>query len=323
MQIVRQTLILMKNNIGQRQAWAIILLAVFICALAGFALREHFKVIKISGKPVVVATIFPLYDFARAVGGPAIDLSLLVPPGADPHDFEPTPGDIAKIADAKIFINAGNAMDPWSKGAVAAINNPRQIVIDASAGINTTTTDADGKPTNVNPHVWLDLSNAQIMVGNIASALEAADPANKDLYAHNAADYQKQLASLDEQYRSKLADCKTKIMVEGGHDAFDFMTSRYGITYLPTQSADPDAEPLPQRLAQLADIIKKNKIRNVFFEELESPKSAQTLASQTQTQLLPINPGETVSSDDFANNITIVQIMERNLANLRTGLQCQ
>jgi len=122
MQIVRQTLILMKNNIGQRQAWAIILLAVFICALAGFALREHFKVIKISGKPVVVATIFPLYDFARAVGGPAIDLSLLVPPGADPHDFEPTPGDIAKIADAKIFINAGNAMDPWSKGAVAAIN---------------------------------------------------------------------------------------------------------------------------------------------------------------------------------------------------------
>jgi zinc transport system substrate-binding protein len=271
----------------------------------------------------VVATIFPLYDFARTIGGSAIDLSLLVPPGTDPHDFQPAPDDISKIADARIFITAGNAMDPWSKSATAAVNNPTQTAVDASAGINTATIDADGKTTNSNPHVWLDFSNAQIMVGNIATALESSDPANKEIYRQNAANYQKQLDDLDARYQSELANCATKILVEGGHDAFDFMTRRYNLTYLPTQGADPDAEPLPQKMAQLADVIKNNKLKDVFFEELESKKSAQTLADETGTQLLALNPGETVSTNDFADNITMIQIMERNLANLKTGLQCQ
>ena len=318
-----KTLISIKNNTGTRLAWTIALLGVFVLALAGLALWQHSMVKKTSGKPVVAATIFPLYDFARAVGGSAIDLSLLVPPGADPHDFEPTPGDIAKIADADVFVSAGNAMDPWSKSAVAAIKNPKQIVVDASLGIDTATIAADGKPTNSNPHVWLNLSNAQIMVGNIAAALESADPANKSLYAHNASEYQKQLADLDFQFKSGLANCRTKIIVEGGHDAFDFLTQRYGLTYLPSQGADPDSEPLPQRMAYLVDVIKKNGLKGVFFEEMESQKSAETLADETDAELLPLNPGETVSGEDFSGNVTIIQIMERNLANLRAGLQCR
>jgi zinc transport system substrate-binding protein len=257
------------------------------------------------------------------VGGNKIQLALLVPPGGDPHDFEPTPGDIEQVATARVFIDAGNALDPWSKSVAAAINNPGQIIADATAGINTSTVNADGKTTNSNPHVWLDFSNAQTMVGNIAQALCKADPSNKTAYEQNAAAYQKQLADLDQQYKTGLADCKTKKLVEGGHDAFDFMTNCYGLTYLPTQGPDPDAEPLPQRLAQLADIIKNDKLNGIFYEELESKKSAQTLADETGAKLLPINPGETVSTQDFSDNVTLIQIMEKNLANLKTGLQCQ
>lgn len=323
MQIMFQALIPKRKTINKRLAWAAATAGVFILTILSFALWQHSEVKQTFGKLPVVATIFPIYDFARAIGGDKIELTLLVPPGTDPHEFEPSPAKIAKIAQAKVFASAGNSLDPWSKSVAAAIDNPDQIVVDATSGINTGAKGAAGSTTDSNPHVWLDFANAQIMIGNIALALAKADPQNQEQYRQNAAAYQKQLADLDQKYKLELSTCKTKTLVEGGHDAFGFMARRYGLTYLPSLGADPDAEALPQKLAQLAAIIKNNKLDAVFFEELESEKNARVLAGASGARLLAINPGETISASDFANKTTVIQIMEKNLANLKDGLRCQ
>lgn len=270
------------------------------------------KQAKPTDKLTAAASIFPLYDFARAVGGSDINLLLIAPPGADPHNFELSPGDIVNIANAQVFIYLGNGIDLWAEKIAKMPRNSQQIIVNAGKGINAP-----------DLHSWLDFSNAQIMIDNIAQGFAAADPKHKDFYWQNAADYKKRLADLDAEYRRTLTNCNVKIIVESGHDVFNCWAAKYNLTYLPTQNANPDAESTPVRLSQLADVIKNNNLRYIFYEEPEGKKNAQMLSELSKTQLLPLNSAETITPNDFQKGVDFIGIMEKNLNNLKIGLQCQ
>jgi zinc transport system substrate-binding protein len=277
----------------------------------------------------VVATLFPLYDFARNIGGEKASVTLLLPPGVEPHSFEPRPKDILRINHADIFVYTGNFMEPWAASIVKGTDRRKLTVVDSSKDIalrHETSEDRGhnhAKGDSVDPHIWLDFGNAEKMVDNIVHGFIERDPANSELYRRNAAAYKAKLKNLDEQFRQGLANCKSRLFVHGGHYAFNYLAQRYGLTYVSAYGFSPDAEPSPRRLAEIVQKIRKSDIRYIFFEELIQPRIAQTISGETGAKLLPLNGGHNVTRIELKEGVTFISLLEQDLQNLRTGLQCR
>jgi zinc transport system substrate-binding protein len=279
-----------------------------------------------SNKITIVTTLFPLYDMAKNIGADKADVSMLVPPGMEPHTFEPKPGDIMKINEADVFIYTGRFMEPWAEDIIKGVINKKLIVVDASKGttmIPAVSPDKEEPAGALDPHIWLDFDNAKIMAKNIAEALEAKDPADKAFFRQKAADYNKQLTELDASFRTALSTCKNREIVYGGHYAFGYLAKRYGLKYLAAQGVSPDAEPTARDLARLVEQIKKDHITYVFYEELTSPKIAETIAGETHAKLLLLNAAHNLSKDQFERGVSFFEILHADLENLKIGLECR
>jgi len=262
----------------------------------------------------------------RSIGADQAEVTLLLPPGAEAHSFEPKPSDIVKVGEADVFVYTGKFMEPWAAGVVEAAGSGRLIVVDASRGtkmIPGVFHDVDEPPGSLDPHIWLDFDNAKQMVRNIVDALETKDSANRALYERRAGDYSRELTTLDSAYRTTLASCTTREIVYGGHYAFGYMAARYGLKYFAAQGVSPDAEPTAQDLARLVEQIKKDKVKYVFYEELTSPKIAQTIAGETDAKLLLLNAAHNVTKDQLEQGLTFFDILRADLANLKIGLECR
>lgn len=279
-----------------------------------------------AGKIKIVTTLFPLYDMARSIGADKAAVSLLVPPGMEPHVFEPKPSDILKINQADCFVYTGRFMEPWAEDIIKGVVNKNLIVVDASKGtrmIPAVFHDRDEPRGALDPHIWLDFDNAKIMVKNIAEALAATDPADKAFFRQKAADYNKQLTELDASFRTVLSTCKRREIVYGGHYAFGYLARRYNLKYLAAQGVSPDAEPTAKDLARLVEQIKKDKIHYVFYEELTSPKIAETIAGETYAKLLLLNAAHNLTRDQFERGVSFFDILHADLENLKIGLECR
>lgn len=276
----------------------------------------------------VVATLFPLYDFARAVAGDKAEVRMLLPPGMEPHGFEPKPEDMVRLSKADVVAYTNEFMEPW---AVKILNTLSQkpVVVDASKGIKFLAEDAEGvrgeHPGHggVDPHIWLDLDNARIMVQNVADGLIEKDPANREYYLANARAYQNELAKLDQEYQAGLAHCSKKMILEGGHFAFGYLAKRYGIVYRSSEALNPDAEPTPARIAQLVREMRSNGLKYVYCEELLSPATAEMIARETGAQVLQLNAAHNVSREDFSKGVSFIALMQKNLESLRKGMECR
>ena len=274
----------------------------------------------------VITTIFPLYDMARNIGADKAEVSLLLTPGVEAHSFEPKPSDIVKINEADVFVYTGKFMEPWAEDVIRGAVNKNLIVVDASLGIKVIPVvfhDADEPAGLPDPHIWLDFDNAKIMVKNIAQAFQLKDSADRDFYEKKANDYSNKLTGLDTLYKTTLATCKDKEIVYGGHYAFGYLASRYCLKYLAAQGVSPDAEPTANDLVKLVEQVKKDKIKYIFYEELTSPKIAETIAGETSTKLLLLNAAHNVSRDQLDQGFSFFDILKRDLANLEVGLECR
>lgn len=274
----------------------------------------------------VITTLFPLYDMARHIGGAQADVSLLLPPGVEAHSFDPKPGDIMKISRADIFVFTNKAMEPWADDLLRGIHDPDLLVVEAGKGVAMALA-GGGEPGRTagspDPHIWLDFDNAKIMADNIEKAMEAKDPEGREFFRKNADAYRKALDGLDAAYRSGLSECRSREIVYGGHYAFGYLARRYGLKYLAAQGISPDAEPTAADLARLVEQIRKNHIGSVFYEELSSPRIAETVAEETGAKLLLLNAGHNVTRDQLDRGITLIRIMKENLAALKEGLGCR
>jgi zinc transport system substrate-binding protein len=273
----------------------------------------------------VITSLFPLYDFARNIGGNKVDVMLLLPPGVEAHTFEPRPADIVRIDSADIFVYTGEFMEPWVKDILASVTNKNLIVVNSSEGVSLIEgADEHEGGYGVDPHIWLDFANAQKMVDNICKAMITRDPNNKGLYITNADDYKLKLEKLDKEYRSALSDCKHRTIINTGHFAFGYLAKRYNLTLVSAYKGfTPDSEPTPRDMAGLIDTIKKSGIKYLYYEEMLSPKVAQVLEKETGAELLSLNGAHNVSKEAMNRGDTFISIMERNLENLKKGLQCQ
>jgi len=279
-----------------------------------------------SNKIIVITTIFPLYDMARSIGSDKAEVTLLLPPGVEAHAFEPKPSDLVKISEADIFVYTGKFMEPWANDVLKSAANRKLIVVDASNGvkmISPVVHDADEPVGSPDPHIWLDFADAKIMTMNIKAAFTARDKEHAVFYEQTTAAYAEKLNELDTRYKATLASCKSKELVYGGHYAFGYLATRYGLKYLAAQGLSPDAEPTARDLAALVDQIRKDNIKYVFYEELTSPKIAETIAHETQSKMLLLNAAHNLARDQFEQGVTFYEIMSKNLENLKTGLECR
>lgn len=278
----------------------------------------------------IITTIFPLYDFAKNIGGQNVEVSLLLPPGVESHGFEPKPADIVEINRADIFIYTGRYMELWAEDILRGVDNKNLIVIDTSKGITLIRErDEHGHHHHkheeaFDPHIWLDFDNAQTMVDNILEGIVKADMTNKDTYIKNAAGYKTKLSELDKKFSVGLSNCKTNVFIHGGHFAFGYLATRYNLQYLSAYKGfQPDEEPTPKRLMELIKKMKKHNLRYVFYEELVSPRVSETIAKETGATLLKLHGAHNLTKDEWDRGITFISLMEQNLNNLKIGLQCE
>ncbi|MEK6645845.1 MAG: zinc ABC transporter substrate-binding protein [Candidatus Firestonebacteria bacterium] len=277
-----------------------------------------------SQKIRIVTTIFPLYDFAKNIGQDKVEVLLLLPPGVEPHSFEPKPSDIAKISEADIFIYTGKFMEPWAQDIIKGVSGKNVKIIDSSVGIKMIPVvfhNDDELKGSMDPHIWLDFDNAKTMVQTIVQAISEKDKNNANYYQQKADEYKNKLFALDVEYKTSLSKCKSTEIVYGGHYAFGYLSKRYNLKYLSAQGVSPDAQPTAQNLVQLVEQIKKDNIKYVFYEELTSSKIAETLANETKAKLLLLSAAHNLTKKDFENNVSFLSIMEKNLINLKIGLQ--
>ncbi len=275
----------------------------------------------------IVATLFPVFDFVKAVGQEKVNVSLLLPAGVEPHAFEPKPTDVIRVNKADIFIYTGEYMEPWVKDILKGVFNNNLAVVDMSRGIELLDEeDNDGHHDHgtKDPHIWLDLGNAQVMVNAIANILIEKDPRNKDFYSSNAKEYNEKLSGLDLRFRDAFSRCKYKTIIYGGHFAFGYFAKRYQLKHVsPYPGFSPNAEPTPRAIAELIDKLKRSRIEYVYYEELLDPKVARTIAKETGAKLEMLHGAHNLSKDELTRGLTFLDIMEDNLRKLKTGLVCE
>jgi zinc transport system substrate-binding protein len=269
-----------------------------------------------TGRPRIVCSLFPLYEFARSVGGDKAEVSLLLPPGVEPHAWEPKASDMVAISKADLFLCVSRDLEPWANDVVRGANRQGLLLMVAAEGIES----FDEKSRD--PHVWLDLRYDQVIVERIARALSSIDPHNGDHYQQNARAYSQRLMALDERYEKTLATCRHRRLVLGGHSAFSYLARRYRLQEIPLYGVSADSEPTPRRLAEVIEIAKDSGAKYIFFETLVSPKLARVVADEVGAQTLVLNPGANMTKDQFAGGVTFLGILEENLENLKKGLEC-
>lgn len=275
----------------------------------------------------IVATVYPVYEFVKQVGGDKVDVVMLIPPGAEPHDWEPTAKDITRIKDAKIFAYHGAGFEPVEKlltkdvlGAALAVEVSKGVAKLADHHDKNEPKKDDKHEHEGDSHMWLDPLAAQQEVNTILAALITVDEKNAAYYKENAEKFNKQLSELDQDYKKSLANIARKDMITS-HEAFGYLAARYGLNQVGIMGLSPDAEPTPDKMAEITKFCREHNVKYIFFETLASPKLAQTIAKETGAELLVLNPVENLTEEEMKQGKNYVMIMRENLANLVKALK--
>jgi zinc transport system substrate-binding protein len=273
----------------------------------------------LDGKPLVVASFYPMYEFAREVAGARAQVVSLVPPGAHGHDWEPSPQDVAQVQRARVFVYNGAGFEAWAEKLIKEAATPTTVVVAASAGLTRAQAEGEG---GVDPHVWLDPVLAKGEVEAIRAGLERSDPAGKADYADNARALGASLGTLHDRFEAGLRDCARREVVVS-HAAFGYLTRRYRLAQVAVMGLAPQAEPSPAALAGIVRAARQRKVTAIFVEPLVSPRLAETLAREVGAQLLTLDPIEGITKSQAAEGKGYLDLMGQNLESLRTGLGCR
>jgi zinc transport system substrate-binding protein len=279
-------------------------------------------------KVSAAASILPLGDFVSRIGGERVQVTVLIPPGASPHVFEPSPAAVAGAAKARVLVYVGAGLDPWVSRLVAQRDPNDPGVVEATAGIPLI---ADVEPhahghhpgkgtahrhDQGNPHIWLDPVLAQDICRRIAAALMAVDPEHRESYQGNLSRYLAELEALHREIEAAVATFRLKEFVSF-HPAFTYFARRYGLTEAGVIEAAPGREPTPGQLRRLVATIRRSGVKAVFAEPQLNPRAAEALAREAGVKVLLLDPlgGRPPYGSDY------LRLMRYNLAVMQQAMQ--
>src|SRR5262245_34865493 len=235
----------------------------------------------------VVATTTQLQDFVRNVGGSRVKVAGLIKPNVDPHEYEPTPGDVTAVAKAKVVVKNGVGLDDWLDRVLKAGGGRARLIV-ASRGVRLAR-GADGEADG-DPHIWLDPRSAAVMVSDIAAGLAAADPGGAALYRAGATRYRARIRAMDRSLAAEIGTVpagRRELVTD--HDAFGYFARRYGIRVVGAviPSLSTRAEPSARQLAELVDTIRRERVRVIFAESSVDPRLERAIADEAGARVGP------------------------------------
>lgn len=272
------------------------------------------------GKLAAAASFYPLYFISNEIGGDMVHVRNITPEGEEPHEYEPTSGDIVAIMNSALLVLNGE-IEPWASDVIKNLNPQKTFTITAGEGLITETMVHEGE-VEADPHIWLDPMLAAKMADNILKGFLKADSANEAYYASNTNKLKARFYALDTKFKRGLESCRTRNIVTS-HAAFGYMAKAYGLRQVAIAGLSTESEPSAKELAEVARFAKENNIKYIFFESLVSPKLAETIASEVGAKTLVLNPLEGLTQDEIKNGDDYINVMEANLANLRIALECK
>lgn len=275
----------------------------------------------LNGRLKVATSFYPLYFFTSEIAGDRAEVYNVTPAGAEPHDYDPTTGDLAAIESSKLLILNGGKLEAWGDRIQNILKGTSTKVAVVGEALATGEVKEDSV-TGRDPHVWLDPPLARQEAAAIAAALSQVDPGNAGYYEANAAALESKLDNLDKKFRDTLATCAQKEIITS-HAAFGYLAKDYGLQQLPIAGLSPDAEPSPATMAAITDFARAHHVKYIFFESLVSPRLADTIASEIGAQTLVLNPLEGLSDAETKTGKNYLSVMQDNLDNLKQALTCQ
>lgn len=261
-----------------------------------------------SKKLQVVVSVYVLEEFADRIGGDLIQVTNLVPPGIEPHDFELSAQDRIKLQNADVLLSIGVGFENWLSEVAPKLTNT--LVIKTGEGIATQPKD---------PHIWLDPNLAKVMAMKIRDALVQVDPQNRTTYFANAQTLVTELSVLDVLYRTTLAN-RVRDLFISSHNAFSYLAKAYGLHQEAIAGANPEEDVSAMRVKEIINLINTQNIPVVFTEEFLDPKIAEAIAKETRAAILTLVPVENLSASERKNGETYFSLMKKNLYALYTAL---
>lgn len=269
-----------------------------------------------SDKAVVYTSFNAMYQITKEIAGDKADVECLMPSGAEPHDWEPSAGDIVKLQKADIFVYSSDDMETWVSDVLNSAKSGLDVV-EASKDIAEIDVDVhendDGHSHGGHdPHVWLDPKNAVIQAQSITDELCKTDSENADYYKQNLAVFKEKTENLDNEYKQVLQNAKTKYIIVS-HEAYGYLCNAYGLEQIGIEGVMADNEPSPAKMAEIVNFAKEHNIKYVFAENSGDTKLADTAANEIGGEVLVLSPFESGSEDYFT-------VMENNLQALKKAL---
>lgn len=300
------------------------IISIFLLFVVTFAFCSCGEVERSTGKISVVTTIFPYYDFARSVSKDTCDVDMLLKPGSDVHSFEPTPSDILKIRNADLFIYNGGESDEWVDSILESLGDTDKPVVMKMTDYVKPLTEMDADhhaEDEEDEHIWTSLDNAKTLVSKISDEVSKLDQKHKTVYNKNSLYYIEKISKVQSEIENTVNSSESKKIVVGDRFPLLYFATEFSLDWeCAFPGCSTETEPSLDRLSKLTDTIEKDKIKTILKLEMSENKVADTLADETNTKVRTFYSAESVSKEDFANNITYVDLMERNNNALKEAL---
>lgn len=275
------------------------------------------------GKLKIVTTIFPYYDFVRAVAKDRAEVKLLLSPGSEPHSYEPSPSDIVAIENCDIFLYNGGESDEWVDGVLDSIENKSIKVLKMMDCVNVLNekTPEHNESDEIDEHIWTSLRNAQSLVRKITTEICKIDANNKTFYEQNSDDYISTLSALDKEFSKTVSTAKRKVLVFGDRFPFLYFVNDYNLDYeCAFPGCSSETEPSIATVSRLIDYVRAENIPVVFYLEFSNGKIAQIISEDSNAVTLQFSSCHNVTKDEFADGVTYISLMEQNLSALKEAL---
>jgi zinc transport system substrate-binding protein len=287
---------------------------------------------RVDGKINVVTTIFPPYDFVREIAGDRVNLTMLLPPGAESHSFEPTPQDIIRIQNCDIFIYVGGESDAWVERILDSIDMEgieiitfmdcvdvvEELIVE---GMEEEEEEEEAEGPEYDEHVWTSPRNAQLIVQKIAGVLIERDAPNAAVYERNTAAYLAKLAELDAAFQNVVNGARRKTIVFGDRFPFRYFADAYGLSYFAAfPGCSTETECSAATIAFLVDKVRAERIPVVFHIELSNERIADAICEETGAKKMLLHAVHNISKRDFDRGESYYRLMSQNVQNLREAL---
>lgn len=310
-----------------KNAFVWVSLAALISALGVFIANYKYSPRSAS----IITSNFVAYDFARAITGDASNIGMLLKPGAEAHDYEPSPQDIKNIIEADFFIYTGGESDEWVEDMLRDNNIDQAKTIKMMDFVELKTEEVvEGMETEeegieeegeYDEHIWTSPVNAIRIIEAMRDRFVAKNAQKEGEYTANVQKYIDSLNEIDKEFRAVVKNTKRKELVFGDRFPFRYFVDEYGLEYSAAFSGCSDqTEASSSTIAYLVNKVKNDQLPVVLKIELTSGSLAQAIADETGAKILTLNAAHNISQADFDNGKTYADIMRENINVIREAL---